>query len=103
MGGTLADGGGGFMAGRGENPQAKGLSIEDRPALARNGRDEPGHDVDFYLDPGFALSARPGMTRFARHFTSFRPVIFSRLPYMIALYFAFDRSRLSKIFSVSRM
>src|SRR3954452_16311970 len=37
------------------------------------------------------------------YFTSLRPVIFSRLPCMIALYFAFDRSRLSKIFSVSRM
>jgi hypothetical protein len=37
------------------------------------------------------------------YFTSLRPVIFSRLPYIIALYFAFDRSRLSRIFRVSRM
>ena len=37
------------------------------------------------------------------HFTSVRPVIRSRFPYMIALRFFFDMSMPSRIFSVSRM
>ncbi len=37
------------------------------------------------------------------YFTSDRPVIASRFPYMIAFRFFFDMSMLSRIFKVSRM
>lgn len=60
----------------------------------------PAIEICLYLDSRFQ---RPGMTAHGGHFTSFLPVIFSRLPCMIALYLAFGIFRPSRIFSVSRM
>ncbi len=62
----------------------------------------------FLVPETYMAGTKPGHDAFRDsegnvYFTSFRPVIFSRLPYMIALRFAFDMSMPSRIFSVSRM
>ena len=94
---TLADGGGGFTGEAGRlwtlwvwfKGSKRALVLRGGPPK-RNGR-------------GKAPAPLTSDTGKEGYFTSLRPVIFSRLPCMIALYLAFDRSRLSKIFSVSRM
>ena len=58
---------------------------------------------DGYSGPRLREDNSRGALHIVDYFTSFLPVSFSRLPCMMALYFAFDRSRPSKIFSVSRM